>query len=162
MLSKEERVVSSKLTFDGMAEFRAELSKLPEHLALLAADIVAETAETVGQQTSANYPVRRTGLHPSKRRKGTWFPPGNLKARVRVEIKDKSRLGVRAMVRSQAPHSGIFESGTEQRQTRTGANRGRMPKAQGEQAMIPRVQRARRRMVERLKAMVRGEGLTVE
>jgi hypothetical protein len=138
--------MSARVTFDGLAEFKAQLRRLPEHLAEQAAPIVTQAAEETGRSIQNNYPEG---------------PTGNLKRRVRVEVRQANRDGARAIVRSMAPHAGIFEKGTQGRRTRKGWNRGRMPKAPDNQAFIPQAIRGRFRMIEKLKAMLRGEGFEV-
>lgn len=139
--------MSVKVTWTGLTEFKQALRNLPEDLATEAEDIVVRHAEQAGQETEAGYP---TG------------PTGNLKRGVSV-TKDTSRqkLAVVATVKSRARHAHIFEKGTGPRVTRTGASRGRMPAAPEAQQMIPKVQRARRRMIDALVALVRRAGFEV-
>lgn len=138
--------MSVKLQIDGLTEFREALRQLPQELTAEAGAIVLAIAEEAGQQIQAAYPQG---------------PTGNLKRRVTVTKEPSSAFGVRATVRSRAPHASIFEKGTGQRQTRTGANRGRMPVAPPNEQMIPIAIRARRRMVLALIQMLQRAGLVV-
>ena len=136
---------NSRVVFEGFDAFRQALQALPDTLREEAADIVQQAAQETGDQLASHYP-RKTGT---------------LASRVRVTI-ERSAGSVRGKVLSQAPHAGIFEKGTKLRRTRQGWNRGAMPKAPEDQALIPRAIRARRRMVEQLKAMLVREGFLVE
>ena len=133
-----------RINFEGLNELREGLSRLPQELAAKAATVVQQTAEQVGQEVQANYPTHT----------------GNLKRGVRVTV-DGSNVSTRGIVRSASPHAHLFEYGTVRRQTRTGANRGVMPKAPDDERVGPRASRARRRMVDRLVAIVEEAGLTV-
>ena len=79
-----------------------------------------------------------------------------------VTVQDKStRVSAAYKVRSASPHAHLFEDGTGRRQTRSGANRGQMPKAPVQELMIPKVIRIRKRMVDQLIAIVRAAGFEV-
>jgi hypothetical protein len=136
---------------EGLAELREQLRRLPEDLATEAGDIVIAHAEGARREVVSGYP---TG--PGSKQ----FPAGTLKARVAVE-RNRSKVSTAAIVRSRAPHAIIFERGTVQRRTDKGWNRGRMPKAREAQAMIPKVIRWRRQMVEALIELVRRAGFEV-
>jgi len=132
-----------RLTLDGMAEFREGLRRLPEDLAAKAALVVRDTAQQVGQEVQFNYPSRT----------------GNLKRGVKVTL-DGSKVSVRGVVRSGAPHAHLYEYGTARRQTTKGANRGVMPKGPTEDLVGPRASRARKRMTDELIVIVQEAGLT--
>jgi hypothetical protein len=136
----------NRIQWQGLTEFKTALRNLPDDLTDDAGNIVMGTSESVQREVQANYP---TG------------PTGNLKARVSSE-RGQSKFGASAMVRSRAPHAHIFEKGTGQRQTASGANRGRMPEAPASQQMVPVVIKHRRQMFERLKDLVRKAGFQVD
>ncbi len=138
----------------GLEELRAELRKLPEDLATEAGDIVLAHAEMAKRDVQAGYPVRTSNMNPGPNRKTPWYPPGNLQRRITVQ-RNRSKVASAASVRVTAPHAAIFEFGTDKRTTEKGWNRGRMPKADEATAAIPKFMRARFRMVEALKEMVR-------
>ena len=138
--------MSVKLQIDGLSEFREALRQLPYELREEAGAIVLAIAEQAGQQIPAAYPQG---------------PTGNLKRRVTVTKEPSSAFGVRAVVKSRAPHASIFEFGTGPRQNRAGANRGVMPPAPHDQAFIPIAIQARRRMVQALIQMLQRAGLVV-
>lgn len=148
---------NNRLLFEGMDELRAQLHALPEDLATEAEEIVIAHAEGAKREIEAAYPIRATNLHPTERRKSTWFPPGNLHSRV-TSVTSRSRVTTSAIVKSRAPHAFIFEKGTGNRVTNRGWNRGRMPAAPDAQRMIPKVIRWRRRMVDALKELVLRHG----
>jgi hypothetical protein len=135
-----------KLQMEGLAELRAALRNLPEHLTEEATGIVQKAATGAEQRIAQNYPLG---------------PTGNLRRRVTTDHAG-SRLTTTSRVRSRAPHANIFENGTRQRRNAKGANRGRMPEANENQKMVPVVIRQRRQMVEVLKDMVRREGFQVD
>lgn len=130
---------------DGMQEFREALRKLPVELATKAGQVVQATARQVSDEVQANYPRGKTG---------------NLKRGVRVTL-EGSAVSSRGIVRSTAPHAHLFEDGTGRRSTRSGANRGVMPKGPTDQLMGVRAGRARNRMVEQLVAIVQEAGFVV-
>ena len=135
-----------RLQMDGLSELRAALRRLPEELTAEADAIIQAQAGYAQQQIVAAYPQG---------------PTGNLKHGVTVN-KESSRFGVRAIVRSRARHSHLFEFGTAPRRTKKGANRGSMPKAPESERMIPIVVRRRRAMVQALIELVRKAGFSVE
>lgn len=138
--------MSVQLRFDGLAELRAALRQLPEHLTGEAAQIVEAHAVKAQGDVVQGYPQG---------------PTGNLKRRVTLGRQQTSRISVKAVVSSRAPHAWIFEKGTRQRSTTRGWNRGRMPAASDAEAMLPKVIRIRRDMIAALVAMVRRAGFTV-
>ncbi len=138
--------MSVKIQWSGLEQFKAELRNLPEHLQDEAAKIVIAAATSAHQDVKAAYP---TG------------PTGNLKRGVKLTIESQSKLGAKAVVRSNAFHAHLFEKGTRLRKTKAGANRGRMPEAPDSQQLIPIAIRARRRMVSALIELVQSIGLEV-
>lgn len=134
-----------RLQMDGLGEFAAALRALPDDLANEAGVVVEAQANEVARQIQADYP---TG------------PTGNLKRMV-TSTADRSRFGIGAIVRSRSPHASIFEKGTTVRRTHAGFNRGSMPKPDESKRMIPKVIRARSRMVAALIDIVRKAGFEV-
>ena len=138
--------MSASLKFDGMAEFRAALRQLPEHLTGEARHIVEGTAN------AAHADVRRA--YPSH--------TGHLIGGVVVTRVDAGKVSAGAILKSTAKHAHIFEYGTRGRRTSRGWNRGQMPKAPQNEAMVPIVVRHRRTMMGKLIDMLRRNGLVVE
>jgi hypothetical protein len=137
--------VSSKLVFGGLTEFQRALHALPDDLRQEADAIVQAQAEEAQRQIRTAYPEG---------------PTGNLRRGVTREI-NSSKFTSRAIVRSRAPHSHLFERGSRDRRTAKGWNRGRMPEAPESQRMIPIVIRRRRAMVAALVDLVRRAGFQV-
>ncbi len=153
-----------KLSLEGFNELRAALQSLPEDLANEARDIVSQTAQDARSEIQNGYPIRTTNLHPGPKRKSKWFPPGNLKSRVTVLNNAGNRATTKSIVKSNAPHSWLFNEGWTKGYNRSnskGANRGRMPKPTPDKAMIPKVIRLRARMVNQLVELVRRAGFEV-
>jgi hypothetical protein len=136
--------MSATVTWSGLDELREALRHLPQALAQEAQTIVQAHAEAARRAVVAAYPVRT----------------GRLKNGVTLTVQP-SRFGGAAIVRSRAPHAHLFEYGTGQRRSRTGANRGRMPPAPLAQQMVPKVVTARRQMYAALLALVERQGLVV-
>jgi len=153
---------SIKMQMEGLDELRKTLQQLPEHLIKEASDIVIAHAELAQREVQDAYPVRTTNLHPTARRRTPWFPPGNLKARVRM-VKNRAVVFTSAVVQSRAPHAWLYENGTKGRPRKTdkGWNRGPMPEAPLDKKMIPRVMRIRARMIKALIELVERAGLEV-
>lgn len=136
---------NNRLKLEGLEEFRRGLRNLPEDLANEAGDIVLAHAEEAKREIQSGYPEG---------------PTGNLRARVGVE-RNKSKFTSGAIVKARAPHASIFEFGTRARTTKSGANRGVMPKAQPTEAFIPKAIRARRRMTQALIGLLERAGFQV-
>lgn len=121
--------MSASLQLDGVAEMRAALEALPETLAREElGPIVRATADGLVSELKATYPKH----------------DGVLADRVVVED-SRAGTGLRAKVRSKAPHAHLYEYGTVRRFTaRTGANRGTMP---ARPVFVPAAIRWRARML---------------
>jgi hypothetical protein len=126
---------------------RAALRALPEELTDEAGAIVEANANEAARRTEQGYPQG---------------PSGRLRRGVKLEREHAGRFGVQMRLRSKAPHSHIFERGTQARRTANGANRGKMPAADQSQRMIPIVVRRRKVMTEALKNLVRRAGFQVQ
>lgn len=137
--------MSTRLQLDGLEEFRQALRNLPEDLTHEAAAIVQQQAELAKTEIQRAYPLG---------------PTGNLQRMVTMSS-EPSQFVARAIVRSRAPHAHLFEFGTGPRKTNRGANRGRMPKAPANQALIPIAIRRRKAMVSALIDLVRKAGFLV-
>lgn len=143
--------MASSVKLEGLDQFRQALRDLPEHLRDEASDIVQKTAAEAAEEVKNGYPGESFTRHST----------GNLQRGVTRKA-EYSRFGMSVTVRSRAKHAWIYENGTNPRQTRKGANRGRMPKAPDFRRMIPTVIRHRRHMVEKLKDLVRKAGFQVD
>lgn len=132
------------MKFDGMAELRAELRNLPAELTAEASGIVDGAADSAAGEIRAAYEEHRVS--------------GNLARGVRVTRQDAGKWAAGAIVKSTAPHSHLFEYGSQARHTDIGANRGSMPPRP---TFVPIVMRKRREMYGKLKAMLVRHGLQV-
>lgn len=130
----------NRVVWEGLEELKAQLRQLPADLAAEASSIVLDAAQ--GAKTDMVYP-RRTG---------------NLADHVTVSTVSAGTFGAAAIVRNTSPHAAIYENGTQARHTALGANRGSMPPGH---VFVPAVMRNRRRMYERLKALLVSHGLVV-
>jgi len=144
-----------------MDELRRQLRALPEELAAEAGNVVTQYANAAMRAVQSNYPVRQTGFHPTKRRKSSWFPPGNLKARMSVNS-NLSKVTTTAIVRATAPHAHLYEFGTKKRYHDNGKSVGAMPKATPDKSSIVIYMRVRANMIEALKDIVRKAGMEVD
>jgi hypothetical protein len=122
----------------GFTELQDTLKALPAGIEKDAAQIVQQAASDASRQIAQAYPLGKTG---------------NLRKGISV-VGTRGGGAQRAIVRSAAPHAHLFEYGTKQRQTKKGANRGAMPKAPTNEAMIPIIVRVRNRMRQQLTDMV--------
>jgi len=132
----------TSFTFEGLEEFKVDLTKLPARLRDQARDIVENAAEEAKSSIFQAYP-RRTG---------------NLRLGVQIEHKPLGSFGQRSIVKNKAKHAFIYENGTVARHTSLGADRGIMPAGK---VFVPIARRRRRRMYQELKTMMRDEGLEV-
>ncbi len=137
--------MSVRVQLQGMEEFRQALRNLPADLAAEADVVVQAQANEMARAAESGYPEG---------------PTGNLKAGITVEH-NRSKFFTGAIVKSRAKHAFIFENGTKPRQTRTGANRGAMPKPPEAERFIPKAIRARARMTSALVDLVRRAGFEV-
>ncbi len=137
-------MANAQLRFDGLNELREQLRNLPAELTSEASTIVDSTAREAEAEIRGEYESHRRS--------------GNLAKRLRVTRVDQGKYSAGALLKSTAPHANLFENGSQARHTDIGANRGSMPPAH---VFVPAVVRARRRMFEKLKAMLQRNGLTV-
>jgi hypothetical protein len=129
------------LRLEGIDELRAALRQLPEELTGEAAQIVEATTNGAIISVRDGYAVHS----------------GNLRDHVSGSV-ERSGYAVVGVVKNTAKHAWMYENGTQARHTATGANRGSMPPGH---TFIPIVARARRRMYEQLKDLLRRNGLIV-
>ncbi len=128
-------------TFDGLAELREELRRLPAELTGEAGHIIEAATNAATHEIKAGYPVRT----------------GELRDHVEGSVVT-SGFAVVGTVRNTSPLAYIFENGTQARHTALGADRGVMPPGH---VFIPAIARERRRMYEDLKDLLVRHGLEV-
>lgn len=138
--------MAGRLVWDGLKEFRDLLRQLPSDLSKEAGQIIETVASGFAHEVRANYPEVK----------------GNLRRGVRVTKRFSATAGAQISVRSTAPHSHLFERGTANRTTHSGANRGRMPQAPEHQRFIPRAIRTRQRLQAQLVLLLERAGFVVK
>lgn len=139
--------MANRLIWEGLEELRAELRRLPSHLAAEGADIVDDEAAQAKDEVVAAYETQFKGDANT----------GNLVKGVRVR-KSRTTFGGSSLLQSTAPHAHLYEYGTQLRRHRNGKSVGQMPP---KPTVVPIVVRRRRRMYERLADLVRRQGLEV-
>jgi hypothetical protein len=134
--------MASNFQWHGLDELRDQMRRLADDLGSqgAAAAIVRRATDGTAQDLRAAYEQHRH--------------TGTLASRVRTRY-PRPLVGV---VSSAAPHANIFEKGTVERHTRSGANRGRMPAARILGAIAVR---HRREMNAELAALLRAYGFDV-
>ena len=130
------------MVFEGLEELKDALRSAPEAIAAQAGPIVQEIAAAAAADVRQQYPSKT----------------GTLRGRVRTAAGPPGRFGARWVVQTAAPHALIYERGTTDRHTRTGAYRGRMPAAR---VFVPAMIRWRTTMYARLAAMLQAFGFEV-
>lgn len=130
---------NNRLTFEGIQEFYSDLRELAPRLSGEGQRLREASANSAALEVRTAY-----GKH---RRTGT------LQDRVTVQHSQ-----FRSTVKNGAPHAWIFEHGTQARHTSLGVSRGAMPPGH---IFVPIMIRARRKLLEALKALVQRSGLRV-
>lgn len=132
------------LKWQGLAELRDELGKLPDEVVAEAREITRATTELAKGEIVGQYEAHRV--------------TGNLAKGVIVSPWNKGQDAPGYKIKSTAPHAWLFENGSQARHNSIGANRGPMPAAN---VFVPTVIKRRREMYEQLKAMIARKGLRV-
>jgi hypothetical protein len=130
----------ARIRLDGVEEFKRELLQFPDELAVEARQIVHAAAENTKTEITEAY------------------VSDELKSHMRVSHLDEGPLHARSVVENTSHLSNWFENGTEERHTKLGHNRGRMPPAH---IFVPIAMRARRRMEAVLVELIVRSGLRV-
>lgn len=131
--------MSTRVDWTGYIEFDAWLRQLPHEIAIDGAQQMTAIEKDAAQDIVRGYPERS----------------GELKRGVTVDPVQPSAL-LTATIRNTTFYSGWYESGIKSpRRTRRGWNRGVMPPAPVERQMMPKVARARQRMMARLIQLLR-------
>jgi len=132
--------MSVKVQWSGLNELLRALGSLPRDLQSEGMGIVRDETEGAAVEMAHGYEKKSGKLARSVR---TIYPASNL------------LIGI---AQAKAPHSHLYEFGTEQRRTASGANRGRMP----ERAVtVPIARRRRANMARRLVDMLRRYGFRI-
>jgi len=134
----------NQIVLEGFEDFKAMLAQLPDTLAEEAEAIVEHYAEITASSIRQAYPIGDTG----KLRRG-----------VKIQVL-KRRFVAGRTVRSTSPAAHLWEFGTQNRVTRQGWRRGRMP-AHKPEGLVAIAVRNRRAMVEALIAMLQKQPFEV-
>jgi hypothetical protein len=140
--------------WDGLQDLYKQLRALPEELTEEAAGIVKLHTFGAKDEITAAYPIG-----PTRKIKGRLVHGGHLRAGMDAAQLSAARWGINYVVTNRAPHAYMYENGTEQRYTATGAERG---KTKAHHVFIPRAMKWRRRMYAALIAMLERHGLIVK
>jgi hypothetical protein len=132
----------STFTIAGLAELRAALRTLPADLTGEASEILIDEGDQALNEIVTGYPERARSL----------------RSKTKKTVRDIGTAGVGLVITNTAKEATWFEIGTQARHTALGANRGSMPAGN---VFIPPIQRHRRAAMQRLKAMMERNGLTV-
>ena len=130
------------LRLDGFDGFQADLTNLPTTLRDAAKAAVLDAADHAESVIYDQYGE----------------VTGNLRKGLGQDTPEETATSIKVRLASTAPHAVLYEYGTEQRQTKLGYARGRMPAAK---VFVPTVMRERREMVRTIIGLVEAEGLTV-
>jgi hypothetical protein len=133
--------VGVQFVFEGLKELEAYLRQLPRELGAEAADIVISHAE-----------IAETSLRQV-------YPPGELRDNVHLTV-ERNEFGAIAFLQSLSGFAHMWEYGTKVRETQKKWKRGAEP-AHGDAGVIAIGERWRRRMNEKLIALVRRAGFIV-
>lgn len=134
---------SARVTLTGFIELLSNVDAMrPTALAEEAFEIVDHTVEITASSLIQAYP-----------------PQSKLRQGVRKHVK-RTSTGVVGTVKNTAPHSHLWEFGTEVRSTRQGWHRGTMP-SQYNQGLVGIALRNRREMRPQLTKLLTDKGLVV-
>lgn len=146
------RPAVNRIRFDGLADLRAALRRLPTDLAAEAETIVFDAGEAATADIAAGYAGHDV--------------TGTLSGSLALQKTNASRFGAGALVINRAPHAWLFEYGSHGPRFYTGkdkrgrvytdADRGTMPSTR---TFVPPMMLYRERMYDRLRALLRAHGL---
>lgn len=144
--------MSARVKWEGLAELRADLRRLPAELAGEAGQIVDTAGNGAAATVRTEYGQHRV--------------TGSLADHVKVEHVASGPYGASVVVKSTAKHAWLFDNGSQARhfveasgkEHGTGQMWGKRPPMH---TFVRAMIRARRRMFEELKAMLERHGLKV-
>jgi len=150
--------IHATLSFQGLAELKDALARLPEELKGQATQIVLDTAYAAAKDVESQYPIG-----PGTSRNGRKIPPGQLRKGVKVFPLAVGAFAVAAQVRSTSPHAWWHENGwkLKPRETRKKWPRGTMFGVKGvpRPVFVPTMIRYRRVMYQKLAMLLESVGL---
>ena len=136
---------NNRIRYEGLEELKANLRNLPEHLRDKGREIVVDAGQAAHAEIRQQYEQHR--------RSGDLLET--------LEIVETSAAGgffAGVIIRVKSHKASWFENGTEVRETKGFGLRGR---ARPANIFVPTVMKHRRDMREKLKALVRSQGLRV-
>ena len=133
--------MATRVVWTGMNEYKQLLLQMPDTMSGEAAKLAESTANSAAFDIRSVAPV----------------VTGNFQKSVQVVKLNRGRYQPGSQVKITAPHSHLIEWGTKLRQTKGGANRGRMPALR---LIIPRIIKWRQRYTDLLKAALLRHGAT--
>lgn len=139
---------ANRIVWDGLAELRAELRKLPSDLTGEAVHPIEAAANSAAATVKSVY-----GQHAVS---------GHLRDSVVVESRASSHFGVTLVVLSKDPIAWIFDNGSQARHWVSGKSTGTMwGRTPPTHTFVSTMIRERKRMYEQLKDLLRRHGLWV-
>jgi hypothetical protein len=136
----------------GLEELIVDLRNYPKEIQQNGMDIMREEVEAAAEEIRRNYPEESFRSERVARGEKT----GVLRKGVKTEY--PSSTLVIGKVISTAPHSHLYEFGTQVRHTSRGAHRGSVGP---HPVTVPIARRHRRQMYERIKQMLKDKGFEV-
>lgn len=130
-------------------EYREFLQTLPETVTGEAQHLIE------GSMNGLVVDLRRAYQAGSPQARGAHHVTGELASKVGIYHVHAGKYVAGGVVKNIAKHAHLFENGTQARHNKIGANRGAMPPGH---VFVPAAIRARRRLLEELKAMVLRNG----
>lgn len=134
--------MSASVKWDGLAQLREDLRRMPADLTADATVIMNRRVDAAESAIKAGYPDRT----------------GDLKDHVKRVVNNAGQFGVRITLTNTSKLAFIFEHGTMARHTALGANRGIMPAGN---VFVPPIVKERTLMYEELKALLEKTGARV-
>lgn len=138
-------MAANRVELQGWNELLIQIRSLPQAFADEAAEMIDNTVEEAASSLIQSYPRGDTG---------------NLRKGVKWGT-TRSGYGISGFVKTTAPHSHLWEFGTQSRKTRKGWNRGKAP-AHYNQGLVGIAIRKRRELRGKLIDVVRRAGFDVQ
>jgi hypothetical protein len=135
--------MSGSIKMSGLTELQKFISEADEDIRTEATTIVHEATEQTAREWRRRMPRGETG---------------NLQAGLTTKYPAANEIV--GVTLSSAPHSHLVEFGTKNRKTKSGADRGKMPKLEGDNAGFI-AQRNRSQMYNRLLQMIKRFGFEI-
>jgi hypothetical protein len=136
------RTSRAVVAWHGLEEYRTELKELPVELTGEAAKLIQGEANAAFVAIKSAYPLRS----------------GKLRDGMKVEhIAPGGRLKAASIVKNTTRYAWVYDRGMQARHTSKGWQRGPMP---AKPTFIPAIVRARRKIVDLVKALIARHGAT--